>query len=151
MRGRWDGLPVVFFDYHYTTGSGKNRSDHRFSAAVIGSPIRLKPLRIRREGFADRVMDFLGFDDIDFESAEFSRKFHVKSPDRRWAYAVIHQQMMEYLLGAPEFHVQFGRGEIMVWLERTLKPPEFEAAANLAQGMLERLPEYLVRQQAERG
>ena len=33
-----------------------------------------------------------------FESAEFSRRFHVSSPDKRFAYDVIDPRMMEFLL-----------------------------------------------------
>ena len=149
MRGDWTGMPIIAFDYHYTTGSGKNRSDHHFSAVTIAGPVPLRPLFIRREGFLDKVTEFLGLDDIDFESAEFSRKFYVKSPDKRWAYDVIHQRMMEYLMAAPAFSIRFGRRHVIAWRSGNLEPAQFEAAAELISGMLDRLPEYLIRQQAE--
>ena len=149
MEGELFGLAMTAFDYHYSTGSGKNRSDHYFSAVVAASPIALKPLYIRRERFFDKLTEFVGFDDIDFESAEFSRKFYVKSPDKRWAYDVIHQRMMEYLLASPEFAVQFDGPHIMAWRSRTIKPADFQAAAEHLRGILDRLPQYLVRQQSE--
>lgn len=147
MEGKWNDLPITAFDYHYATGSGKNRSDHYFSAVIITSPVPLKPLYIRREHFFDKLTEFIGFDDIDFESAEFSRKFFVKSPDKRWAYDVIHQRMMEYLLAAPDFGIQFDLMHIIAWRGRKFKPADFQAAAEMICGMLERLPEYVVRQQ----
>ncbi|MDY7011318.1 MAG: hypothetical protein SVV80_11300, partial [Planctomycetota bacterium] len=107
----------------------------------------LKPLYIRREHFFDKLTEFFGFDDIDFESAEFSRKFFVKSPNKRWAYDVIHQRMMEYLLAAPDFGIQFDLMHIIAWRGRKFKPADFQAAAEMICGMLERLPEYVVRQQ----
>ena len=73
-------LAVCAFDYHYTTGSGKNQQTHSFSAVVAVSPLPLEPLLIRPEGVFDKVAEFFGADDIDFESAEFSRQFFVKSP-----------------------------------------------------------------------
>ena len=150
MEGQWAGKDLAAFDYHYATGSGKNRSDHHFSALILESPIRLKPLFIRREGFFDKVTEFFGLDDIDFESAEFSRKFYVRSPDRRWAYDVIHQRMMEYLMSAPAFAIQFAPGHVIAWRSRRAKPADFEAAAELILGILSRLPDYLVRQQTQR-
>jgi len=150
MTGTYSGLPVTAFDYHYTTGSGKDRSEHHFSAAIVRSPLALKPLFIRPEGLFDKVTEFLGFDDIDFESAEFSRTFYVKSPDKRWAYAVIDQRMMEYLLAAPRFSVQLDVVDIIAWRDRTFRPGEFEDAIALVQGMLSRLPEYLVKELKER-
>ncbi len=152
MSGQWSGRPTLAFDYHYETHStdskGKRTShSNYFSAVIIASDIPLKPLYIRREGFFDKVTQFFGFDDIDFESAEFSRKFFVKSPDKRWAYDVIHQRTMEFLLSAPEFSIRFARGHVIAWRSRTNKPADFEAAAGLICGILDRLPEYVVRQQ----
>ncbi len=147
--GQVNGLDVATFDYHYTTGSGKNRSTHRFSAVILDAPLPLKPLLIRREGLFDKFTGFLGFDDIDFESAEFSRDFFVKSPDRKWAYDVIHARMMEYLMGAAEFSVQFDAGHIIAWRNRRFSPSDFDDAIALIRGILDRLPDYLVQQQTQ--
>ena len=146
MRGDRDGRDVTSFDYHYVTGHGKNRQVHNFSALVLQSPLTLKPLYIRPENVFDKVSDFFGKDDIDFESAEFSRKFFVKAPEKRWAYHVIHQQMMEYLLEAPSFHIQFDSRDVMVWRNRRFREQDFDEAFTLIQGMLERLPEYVKKQ-----
>ncbi|MFH0965877.1 MAG: hypothetical protein V2A58_17910 [Planctomycetota bacterium] len=146
MTGKHAGLGVTAFDYHYTTGSGKNRSDHYFSAAIVRSGLPLKLLRIRPEGFLDKVGEFFGLDDIDFESAEFSRTFHVTSPDKRWAYAVIDQRMMEYLIAAPRFSLELAVMDVIAWRERRFRPADFDAAIGVIEGMLRRLPEYLVRE-----
>ena len=151
MEGDWSGLAITAFDYRYETGSGKNRSVHHLSAVILASPIPLKPLYIRREGFFDKLTEFFGFDDIDFESAEFSRRFYVKSADRRWAYDVIHQRMMEYLLSGPDFTLQFDRGHVIAWRSRTFQPADFAAAAEFIRGIYDRLPEYLIRRQEGQG
>ncbi len=136
MHGTWQGYRILGFDYHYQTYSysknGRQTHHHYFSAAILQSPVPLKPLFIRPEGFLDRVAEFLGFDDIDFESLEFSRRFYVKSPDRRWAYDVIHQRTMEFLLASPPFTVQFDRASVIVYRDRIFSPAEFEAAAEVA-------------------
>ena len=137
------------FDYHYTTGSGKNRQVHSFSAIILQSPIWLRPLYIRGEHFFDKITEFAGFDDIDFESAEFSRKFYVKSPDKRWAYDVLHPRMMEFLLSKPVFTIQFDLNRIMAQRSRTFSVADFEQAIELVEGMIERFPEYLRKQQQE--
>ena len=51
-----------------------------------------------REGLFSKLAQAVGYDDIDFESAEFSRKFCVRSKDKRFAYDVCHPRLMEYLL-----------------------------------------------------
>jgi hypothetical protein len=147
ITGQLGGRGITAFDYRYTTGSGKNRTTHSFSAIIVTAPFPLKPLFIRREGFFDKVTEFFGADDIDFESAEFSRKFFVKSTDKKWAYDVIHQRMMEYLLTAPKFAIQFAGNSIIAWNKSKFTPDDFQSAFDLIEGMIQRLPEYLVKQQ----
>jgi hypothetical protein len=149
MGGRHEKQDITAFDYHYVTGHGKSRRVHNLSVFVLGSPLSLKPLYIRPENVFDRVSDFFGHDDIDFESAEFSRKFYIKAQEKRWAYHVIHQQMMEYLMQAPKFHIQMGGEHIMVWRNRRFNERDFDAALALIQGILSRLPEYLKAQLEE--
>jgi hypothetical protein len=113
---------------------------------VLGTPLPLKFLYIRPENVFDKVSDFFGFDDIDFESAEFSRKFYIKAEEKRWAYHVIHQRMMAYLLESPKFHVQMDTEQVMAWRNSRFKEEDFDAAFALIQGILIRLPEYLKKQ-----
>jgi hypothetical protein len=145
ISGEREGLSLLAFDYHYETGSGKNRRTHNFSAVIVESPVPLKPLHVRPENFFDKITEFVGFDDIDFESAEFSRKFYVKSPDKRWAYDVIHPRMMEYLLEAPRRSFQMAPGSLIAWGTSRFKPEQFDEAFGHIRGILDRLPQYLFR------
>ena len=149
VRGRLNGREMLGFDYHYVTGSGKNRQVHLFSAVILTSDVPLKPLLIRPENVFDKISEFFGADDIDFESAEFSRRFYVKSPDKRWAYDVIHARTMEFLLASPSFAMQFDRDRVICYRNGCFRPDDFEAACQLVAGVLDRLPEYLVRQQRQ--
>ena len=65
------------FRYKTTSGSGKNRSTttYRFSYIIVHPPWDTPPLLIRPEGLFDKVAGAFGFDDIDFESVEFSKKY----------------------------------------------------------------------------
>jgi len=146
-EGDWNGRRVTAFDYRYVTGSGKNRQTHHFSAIVLGCGVALQPMRIRPENLFDRFTEFFGLDDIDFESAEFSREFHVKAPDKRWAYDVLHQRTMEFLLSMPRFSIQFDDRCAIAWRNRRFNTEAFESAIGVVEGILDRLPEYVVRQQ----
>jgi len=146
MTGTRNDRPVWAFDYCYTTGSGRSRRTHRISAVVIKCDHPLIPLTIRREHLFDRVGEFIGLDDIDFESAEFSRRFFVKSPDRRWAYDVIHAKMMEYLLEHCDVTIEFDGWHIMAHRQRRFSPAEFDSAIRLIEGIFTRIPTYVVRQ-----
>ena len=141
------GRNVEAFDYRHVTGQGKNRTTHHFSAIILQSTVPLKPLRIRSENVLDKLTEFFGADDIDFESDRFSREFHVKSPDKKWAFDVIHQGTMAFLLASPRFAIEFDVRHVIVWRNRRFKPEQFEDALGVAEGLLDRLPEYLLREQ----
>ena len=94
---------VVMGDFRYTveSGSGKNRRrvTRRFSYVLVGVPHEDVPdLLVRREHFFDKVTDFFGFDDIDFESVEFSRRFRVSSSNKRFAWDLLDPRMMDFLM-----------------------------------------------------
>ncbi len=156
MQGQWSGRGILAFDYHYETEStdsdgDTSSTDHYFSAAILLSKVPLKPLVIRAEGFFDKIGQFFGFDDIDFESAEFSRRFFVKSPDRKWAYDVIHPRTMEFLLASPRYSIEFDTGCVIAYRSSTFSPAEFVGAIAIIEGLLDRLPDYVVRDLTGRG
>lgn len=148
IAGELDQQPLRLFDYRYVTGHGKNRTTHRHGVAILTVPFPVRPLRIRPEHVFDKVGEFLGADDIDFESAEFSRRFHVSADDRKWAFDVIHTRMMEYLLKAPaEWSLEFGSHEIVAFRRGYAQGADYEAAIALLRGVRELIPEYVIRQQ----
>jgi len=140
------------FDYHYETHStnskGQRQTHHHYlSALVVDAGLPLKPLFIRPEGLLDKVTEFVGIDDIDFESAEFSQKFFVKSTDRRWAYDVLHQKTMELMLAYPRFHIDFQGSQVMAYYDnKTFTLGEFGSALKVVTGILDYLPESVVRE-----
>ena len=156
MEGDWSGRHVTAFDYHYETHSTNSKGHrqthhHNFSAVIFDTAIPLKPLFIRPENFFDKITEFVGFDDIDFESAEFSRKFYVKAKDRRWAFDLIHARTMQFLLDMPRFTIQFDRDTVIAHRGSRNKAREFQSAADLISGILDRMPDYLVKQLREEG
>jgi hypothetical protein len=108
--------------------------------------VPLKPLFIRKEGFFDKVGEFLGFYDIDFESAEFSREFCVKSPDKRWAFDVLHQRAMEFLLASPRFALDFQRDGVLATGSGCFNPQQFDDAVRVVTGLLDMLPHSVVQE-----
>jgi hypothetical protein len=147
MAGTFAGRELLGCDYHYATGSGKSRTQHHFSLVIIKSPILLEPLFIRPENFFDKLTELVGFNDIDFESAEFSKKFYVKSPNKKWAYDIIHPRMMEFLLASPEFPIQFDSLSVILYRGTTFSPQDFDDATNLINGIFERIPDYVIQNQ----
>ncbi len=154
MHGQRDGSGqrrVVCFDYHYQTSSTNNKGHsttqtYRFSGVIIETALPLRALRVQPENFFDKVGEFFGFDDIDFESAAFSRAFKVVSPDRRWAYDVIHPAMMEFMLARQGYTLQTGSGNMIVTDGRRWNADEFTAALHYAEGFLDRIPAGVIEE-----
>ena len=135
--GREEGFLVHAFDYHYETSSGtgsdRKETSHYFSGILIeASGLGLQPLAIRPEGFFDRLVSNFGFNDIDFESEEFSRAFHVSGPDKRFAYEVLTQPVMSRLLNHQDLSFEFHPTGLLVFDGRTWDPPRFDEVMRVA-------------------
>ena len=146
LEGEVGGRRLRCLDYRYTTGSGKNRQTHRYGVILLDTDTPVIPLQIRREHVFDRVGEFFGHDDIDFESAEFSRRFHVSSADRKWAYDVIHPRTMDYLLETPSVTIEFGFAEIAVYRSGALTADRCQDALKVARTMLDLVPQDVLDQ-----
>jgi len=151
IEGDYHGRILLAFDYHYETYSTDSKGrrqthHHHFSAAIVRASMPLKPLTIRKENLLDKVGGLFGFDDIDFESAAFSREFHVKAPDRKWAYDVLHARAIEFLLGRPRFSLEFDERHVIAWRGSRFDIHEFEQAVGVIEGLLDQLPEYVRRE-----
>lgn len=136
------------FRYKVTSSNGKQTTTttYNFSYLIVHPPWDTPALLIRPEGFFDKVAGAFGFDDIDFESAEFSRKFYVKSTDKRFAYDVVHPRMMEFLLAARPPMIDIEDGALCLGGGKKRWPPaEFEARLELVRRFCELWPRHLVR------
>ena len=147
LAGKVGAFSIEAFDYHYETHSrdsdGKRKTHHhRFSVAIIEVNFPLREMTVRPEGIFDKLSAAFGWDDINFESAEFSRKFHVKSPDRRWAYDVLHPRMMEYLLSCPRYELHFANCRLAVRGQSRFEPFEFAKAIEMGTTVVEGIPEF---------
>ncbi|MCK6439438.1 MAG: DUF3137 domain-containing protein [Planctomycetes bacterium] len=153
IEGEVENLPFLMFDYHYETYSTDNKGrrqthHHHFTATIFETGLSFPTqIKIRPENFLDKLAAVVGFDDIDFESSEFSKAFHVKSKDRKLAYDVIHARMMEYLLAHRGYHVEIEHHAICVTNGESgkLKVPAYDAQLRFTREVLSLLPEYLVR------
>jgi hypothetical protein len=149
LWGTHQGRELMAFDYQYSTGSGKNRSTHHLSAAVVTLECSFSELVIRPENFLDKIAAVVGLDDIDFESHEFSKRFYVKGGDRKMAYDIITAPMMEYLLAYQGWSIELHGCDVMIWTGRTWKPEDFRSAIAVLQGFLDRVPRFVWKELGE--
>jgi hypothetical protein len=154
MRGELElfaqRCPCVAGDYEYkvTSSNGKTTSTrvYRFSYALVRIPWGVPGLLLRREHLLDKLAGAIGFEDIDFESEEFSRRFHVKCAQKKFAYDVIHPRAMEFLIGANAPPLEFSGAWCCItdgsgrW-----DAAEFRRVLGFARGFFALWPEHVVQ------
>jgi hypothetical protein len=137
-RGTW------VFDL--TWKARDNDGENGLTAVLVKTDFPLIPLRIRHERALARLSEAFGVNDINFESAAFSDRFHVTSADRKFAHDVIHPRLMEYLLANATWPIELAGWHCLVWSSGRLPPLLLDAALALAQGVVERIPEHVRRE-----
>lgn len=143
---------AVMGDFRYTTGSGKNQRTSHFSYLIVELPHGPVPETIvRPEGFFDQVAGFMGFDDIDFESAEFSDAFHVKSADKRFAYDLCDPRMMQFLLASRPCMFEIDRFHLCISSGRKrFSPLQFKQHIAWTAAFIDHWPRHLTDRLAPR-
>ncbi|MFY9342318.1 MAG: hypothetical protein WAT39_07505 [Planctomycetota bacterium] len=148
LFGRRCEVQLGDFRYKVDSGSGKNKSTstHHFSYLIVHPPWPSPSLLVRPEGFFDKVKGAFGFDDIDFESEEFSRKYWVTSDDKRFAYDVLHPRMMEFLLHEQPPMLDLEGGAMCVSDgQRRWQPEQFRQQIAFVRRFCELWPRHLLK------
>ena len=148
VRQRWE---IQAGDYNYQVEridrEGRRQiTEFNFSYCFAPLPdIRFPELIVRPEGAVDKVKAAAGFEDINFESHQFSKKYYVQSPIRKFASDVICPSMMEYLLERPGYTLHLNHSGLLITfgIEHRWKIDKFVPAVEFAAGVLERIPEHV--------
>jgi hypothetical protein len=150
ISGQYRNHSVTVFDYHYETywtdSKGRRQTNHHyFSFLLLLHPQNFPELVICREGWFDKLVQFFGFDDINFESAEFSRTFHVRCRDKRFAYDICHAKMIEYMLDNRDLNIEMERNCLTLFFSRQLSAAQIPANLDRLVAIREMFPNYLMR------
>jgi hypothetical protein len=95
------------FEYQFTTGSGKNKTTHYRTLALVQLPFAAPHTKIGPEGFWSGLGRMVGMRDIEVESVQFNDQYRVTGDDERFAVAFLDHQMLAWLLSS-----QSGQGSI---------------------------------------
>lgn len=94
MTGSSGGLQISLFDYNYPMG----KSSVTQTVAAFSQDQQVPPFALRPESLLDRIGDAIVHNDIDFDSnPEFSRRYHLKSPDEAGARRLFTPSLLTYL------------------------------------------------------
>lgn len=148
LSGEVDGGGVNIFDYHYETYSRDSKgrrttNHHHFSIFTLELPQRFPELNIEREGFFSKIGQALGFDDIDFESMEFSKRYKVKSQDKKFAYDFCNAQMIDYLLRQRDLIIEVDGNTLALTFKGKLAIEQIRPNFERLQQIRSLMPNYL--------
>ena len=148
LSGTYQNHEVAAFDFHYETHSSNSKGQqqthhHYFSFFILHMPAMFSELTIAAEGFFSKVAQAFGYDDIDFESHEFSRRFCVRSKDKKFAYDICHARMIEYLLAHPDLTLEIEGRALGLYFGRRLKPEDIEPNLCRLVEIRDLMPDYV--------
>ena len=142
ISGKFNGHEVLAFDFWSRLG----KVSSSLSAVIAPLGHKFPGLEIYPEGMFSKAAEALA--DIDFESQEFSSKFLVKCPDRKFAYAVITPQVMEFLLANPGWKLDMRGSAVIAYTGKVWRPEEFKQAIKVLTGLLDLIPDYIWKDRA---
>ena len=148
LSGNYQGNEVLAFDYHYETYSTDSKGrrqthHHHFSCFICNLPMEFPEVTISKEGIFSKIAQGFGYDDIDFESAEFSGKFCVRSKDKKFAYDVCNALMIEYLLANPDLNIEIEDSALALGFGSCLAAEQIEYNLERLVKIRSLLPNYL--------
>ena len=85
----------------------------------------------------------LKYDDVNFESYEFSRRFRVRAADKKFAHDVCHAALIRYLLANDDLSVQLEHVVLALVFNRRLSPGLIEHNLDRLVEIRRLLPGYL--------
>ena len=153
LSGNYQNYDVLAFDYHYQVTThdknGSHTTHYRFSVFLLQMPQILFPdLTIRHENFFLKVAEVFGYQDIKFESAEFSKTFCVRCQDKKFAYDVCNAKMIEFLLNNRDLSLEVENQVVALVFNSCLSFDQIKLNLNRLAQIRSLMPDYLFSQNA---
>lgn len=110
LKGNIDGIPLILFDYKYTTGGGKHSSTFRQSVACYRLEGRsLAKFDLSPENIIQKIAAMFGYKDIDFGSNEgFSKSYLLRGPEESQIRSLFSPKTLSYLESHTGWSVEGG-------------------------------------------
>lgn len=156
ISGNYRTHEVKLFDYHYeiedTDSEGNKETQHySFSAAILTLPGELPDLIARPEGLFDKVVQGFGFDDIDLDNHEFSRKYMVNSGSKKFAYDIFTPRMMEYFLVIGKQYLEVGKDSMLMIFQKKMGPDTIRTYLDTIVDVRNMFPRYVFQEEGLMG
>jgi len=154
LRGAWRERPTEIFDYTYYTEStdSKGRTSrhyHTRTVIAVELPEHFPGIVIKPDSALREFFEFIAGADIDFESDEFNKRYYVWSDDRKFAYAVVTAQMMEFLLRVRGIALQIVGPRAIFFREKKLDATGVQQLLEFADAFHAHIPDYVKKDYAQ--
>lgn len=154
LRGSLGGIDCATFTHHYETGddAGEKRK-YVSQVTLVELPVNLPRLELIPESLVQRAAKVVGAMDIDFESAEFNRRWRVRAAERRYAHDVLDPRMLERLIqpDAQGAMIRIEGGAVMTWQAGRLGLDGLAARLGVLTAVARRIPDHVLSDYTERG
>jgi len=152
LTGMFGGLECSTFvhEFHMRIDD-KRRTRHQFQITTVKLPFPMRRLDIVAESSRHKVSKWLGGEDIEFESAEFNKKWRVMAPDKKFAHDFVDPRMMERLnqIDAIGLNIRIENDILYTWQSRRQPLSRLATRLGVIVGMVKRIPAHLYREYEE--
>ncbi len=144
----WD---TVYYDLNADSGSDIDWSEGEYSSILVLTETEIQPTLITPNSLGKRL-SALGIEEgrgtfrmstVKFELDAFNQAYRVRSTDQKWAFAIIDQAMMEWLMQHKKHTMELAPGGAAVSTWFTLSPEQFKEQFDFCIEFLDRFPEDL--------
>jgi hypothetical protein len=124
MQGRVGDCDVLFFEYQYTVGGGKNSHTTTVSAVVLFDGAAGVPeFQLAPKTFMDRLVGFFTHDAVELEDAgEFSSRCKLTGPDQAALRETFHPDLVDYLGRDGRWFIQSADGQLLIYRTPPVTP-----------------------------
>jgi hypothetical protein len=127
LQGTWRGHPMRFFEFVYTTGTHKNRHNHRLTVvAFANEETSLPRFSLHPEHLLHKIGDVFGLHDIDFEhDLEFSKRYFLRGEDEAAVRGLFRSYVLEHLKRTSRRWSLEGEGRwLVLWQGQGTRKPD---------------------------
>ncbi len=152
VEGTYGGRPCASFTYTFTPQVAGERSVPQiFTVTQVKLDVPFPRLDLVPEDIGSRLLNAVGFADIDLESAEFNRTWRVQCADKRYATDFLDPRMMQSLL-TNRLHgvaVRVDGDRVLAWSGGIASVKDLSRRFDLVCGVAGRIPAHVVRRYNE--
>lgn len=143
LTGEYRGQQIIAFECSVSSGSGEHSSSTTYTVAALHTPASRPTLAVTREGVGRKMLGFVGVRDLQVGDEKFDRTFRVKTEDERFAQAVLHPEMVQWLLDdgrALMMPFSFEEGDLFTWEAADIDTPIVMRMLGFVCDVFERVP-----------